>query len=298
MQQAVWDHYRSFGLFTFPGKYQEDLQKNLPDDIREIGKLVRGSLVHRTSLIEGNQLENTDLRFGDMTRMPWYRQPEDDVLTTASAMLAELYRRDPRGIVADRAVENKLVVTCRYVAILMASILKAKGIPARVRAGHAPYFSFCHQMNISCDHWLNEYWHEKEKRWVIIDVDGSLSLAEDFDPYDMPAGKFDFPAPAWLGLRKQTIDPLRFWNAKPERGALVLLWSFFYDFHCLMNQEILYIHGPLFGSSVQLANLLPEKLKKIDDLAILLCEPEKNFAALKDIWENDKEFRILYGGLL
>ncbi|EDK72846.1 conserved hypothetical protein [candidate division TM7 genomosp. GTL1] len=133
------DHYLSFGTFTYPGLYKQELV-NLTDDIRELGMLVRMNIIHRTTLAAGNVGTNADLRFGDMTKMPWWRQPDDDILPTATAMLTELHRLDDRGLVADRAIENKIIVTCRFVSILMASILKSKGIPARVRSGNAPYF--------------------------------------------------------------------------------------------------------------------------------------------------------------
>lgn len=98
----------------------------LPDEIREIGLLVRQSFIHRSTLAAGNAGTNVDLRFGDITKIPWYHQPEDDLFPSASAMLAELYRRDFCGIVVDRKVADKLILTCRYTAILMASILKNK----------------------------------------------------------------------------------------------------------------------------------------------------------------------------
>ena len=47
-------------------------------------------------------------------------------------------------------MEEKIVVTCRYVSVLMSAILKAKGIPARCRAGFAPYF----QEGVSMDRWV------------------------------------------------------------------------------------------------------------------------------------------------
>lgn len=268
----------------------------MPDDVRELGLLVRKSLVHRTTLAAGNIGTNQDLRFGDMTQMPWYRQPEDDIFQTAASMLAELYRRDLRGIVMDRKVEDKLVLTCRYTAILMACILKSKGIPARVRAGHADYFE--EGTNVSSDHWINQYWNEGQQRWITIDVDGSLSLAKIFDPYDMPADIFDFPGTAWLAVRSGKVDALRFWNAKPERGPLVLLWSLFYDFHCLMNQENPYVNSPQWGNPYHFANLSPTQLAKIDNLAQLMSDPDENFEQLVKLWDADRDLRILSGGLL
>lgn len=172
METKILNHYLKFGQYTNPGAYRDMLSSDLPDDIKEIGLRVRKSLIHRTTLAAGNTGTNADLKYGDMTAIPWYRQPEDDVFVTAAAMLAELYRRDSRGLVLDRAPADKLVLTCRFAAILMASILKSKGIPTRVRSGNAAYWGNRDEPDdCSGDHWINQYWNEKEGRWVTIDVE-------------------------------------------------------------------------------------------------------------------------------
>ena len=295
MEQEILDHYLEFGIYTNPALYKEKL-KELPDDIRQIGLLIRKNLIHRTTLAAGNTGTNTDKRFGDMTKVPWYRQPEDDVLQTAAAMLAELYRRDERGFVMDRQEKDKLVLTCRYVSILMASILKSKSIPCRVRAGNAPYFDMGKLGKLSADHWINQYWDGK--KWITMDVDGSLSLNEDFDPYDMPDGKFDFPADVWLNIREGKDDPQRFYNACGTRGIHVVAWSLFYDFHSLMNHEILYLHMPEISFKQNLEKLSENELKEIDGLAKLMQKPDDNFKELKQIWNTNRKFRLLKGSLL
>ena len=298
MNKKILDHYLEFSTYTFPGLYLEKLKNDLPDDVRETSFLVRKSLIHRTTLSTGNTGTNTDLKFGDITKIPWWRQPEDDILVTTSAMLAELYRRDSRGFTIDREAQNKLVLTCRFTALMMASILKSKGIPTRVRSGNASYFDEGELGNVSTDHWINQYWNEKENRWITIDVDGSLSLNENFDPYDMPDGKFDFPADAWLGIRSGKLDPQHFHNSSGVRGLIVVLWSLFYDFHCLMNNEIIYGHGPIYGNPKRFEILTSQEFEKIDNLARLMQNPDENFDELIKIWENEKDFRLLQGGLL
>lgn len=293
----VKKHYQSFSTFTNPGLYKQNLVDDLPDDICEIGQLVRKNIIHRTTLAAGNIGTNADLRFGDMTKVPWWRQPEDDVLTTAAAMLAELYRRDERGFVIDRAEENKLVLTCRFVSILMASILKSKGIPARVRSGHASYFTKDRRTH---DHWINQYWSDDENRWITIDVDGSLSLTKekDIDPYDMPDGAFDFPAKSWLDIRHKRVDENYFVNAGGFNGAVTVAWALFYDFHSLMNSEIIYLHTPNMTFLSNFPKLTDKQRSELDELATLMLNPDTNFDKLTQIWETKKEFRLLSGGLL
>ncbi|MDD5193321.1 MAG: transglutaminase domain-containing protein [Candidatus Nanoarchaeia archaeon] len=293
MDKKLLKNYLEFSMFTNPGLYRNILKK-LPNEIDKIGYLVRKNFIHRTTLAAGNIGTNKDKKFGDMNKVPWYRQPEDDYLVTVPSILAELYRRDKRGFIKDRSEKNKLVLTCRFIAILMASILKCKGIPCRVRAGHAPYF----EKGKSGDHWINQYWNNKEKRWITLDVDGSWSLIENFDPYDIPKGKFDFPAEIWLNIREGKEDANKFWNASGDKGLIVVAWSLFYDFHCLMNNEVIYSHLPPFTFYANFPKLSEKDLKEIDKLAELMKDPDKNFNEIKNIWENKKEFRLLKGGLL
>ena len=293
MDKSILNHYLKYGMFTNPGLYNTYL-KSLSDDIEEIGRLIRWSLIHRTTLEWENGGINTDLKFGDMKKVPWYRQAEDDNLPTTAAMLAELFRRDKRGFTMERKVQDKLILTCRFAAILMASILKAKGIPARVRAGFAGYWEGA---EVSSDHWITQYWDKTEKRWITIDVDGSFHDV-GFNLYDVPEGKFDFSADAWLNVRNGKVDGTRFWNAGGFEGLTAISLELFYDYHCLMNNEIIYLHHPSFINVQKFGKTGEEWLKEIDELAVLMQKPDDNFLILEKMWEHKREFRIMKGGLL
>lgn len=293
MKKEILDHYLEYGLFTYPGLYEEYL-KLLPDNIRELGLLLRKNFIHRTTLEAGNTGTNADLKYGDMKKVPWYRQAEDDNLVTATAMLAELFRRDKRGLISDRNEVDKLVLTCRYTSILLASILKTKGIPTRVRSGFASYFEGTDK---AWDHWVIQYWEKNESRWITVDADGSLHKT-NFDMYDMPEGSFDWSADVWLNVRQKKKDGSYFKNAGGYDGLLAIVWELFYDFHSLMNSEILYIHHPLLATGKNFHKNTEETLQEIDSLAALMQKPDDNFEKLVEIWNTKKEFRLLKGGLL
>jgi hypothetical protein len=295
MKNKNFNHYLEFSPFTYPGCYKKELKENLPSDVKKIGFLVRKQIIHRVTLKNGNKGSNTDLKYGDMNKVPWYRQAEDDYFPTAAAILAELYRRDKKGIVKNRKEKDRLILTCRLVSILMASILKSKSIPTRVRSGFAPYFRGFG--NKSVDHWINQYWNKKEKRWTTIDVDGSLEDYLEFDPYDMPKDVFDFSADVWLAVRVGETAGNHFWNAGGFTGLKVIAWELFYDFHCLMNNEIICLHQPKYIWN-RFDKLTEKELEEIDELANLMKEPDKNFEKLQNIWNTKKKFRILKGGSL
>jgi hypothetical protein len=288
-------HYLKFSQYTNPGLYADLIRTGLPDDVEEIGFLVRNQLTHRKVLENGRLGVEIPEVYGDMTKVPWYRQPEDDIFVTAAAMLAELYRRDPRGFTHDRTEANRMILTCRYVAVLTASILKTKGIPTRVRSGFAPYFNVFGGK--SADHWINQYWDGKKNKWITIDVDGSLEAYLDHDPYDMPANTFEFAADVWLDVREGKKSGSYYWNAANHEGLMVIAWELFYDYHCIMNSEIIYLHVPEFIYQ-QFDKLTEDDLREIDELARLMQDPDANFERLKETWEKETKYRVLRGGLL
>lgn len=296
MKKKILEHYLRTGTYTYAGVYEEYF-RTLPDNVAELGRLVCAQVIHRVTLHEGNTNANANLQYGDMTKFPWYRMRcEDDILMTAAAMTAELFRLDGRGFVPDRAVEHKIVVTCRYVSVLMSAILKAKGIPCRSRAGFAPYF----QSERSMDHWIDQYWDAKEERWVTIDADGFYDEnGMNLGQYDIADGKFDYAGRAWLDVRSGSVDGTKFLYADGlgTCSLKAIIRVLFYDFHALMNDEISYQFQPCYIDGK--FELLTERdLKELDELAVLLTEPDKNFEELVDIWETKKKYRIMNSPLV
>ena len=289
MNQKILKHYLQFSTFTNSGCYKEFLQE-LPDDIRELGTLVSHQIIHRVTLKDGNTNANKDKRYGDMEKYPWHRlRCDDDVVPTAIAMIAELLRMDDRGFIKERAVEKKLVVTCRYVAVLIASILKSKGIPCRVRSGFAPYF-----FKTNGDHWINQYWNSKKEKWVTIDADGFFDDVVKFDQYNIPEEEFDWAAKVWLALRRKEVKPEKFEFAGGENGLKAAIRAVMHDFHCLMNNEILYLQQPVYISN-KFDKLTEADFQEIDELAKLMINPDENYNELEKVWNTNKKFRILNG---
>ncbi|MCL1965294.1 MAG: transglutaminase-like domain-containing protein [Firmicutes bacterium] len=294
MTEELKRHYLTTGVYTHAGPY-DDYFRSLPDDIAELGRLICSQVIHRVTLKQGNTKANESLLYGDMSLFPWYRpRCEDDIFLTATAMASELFRLDDSGFTFDRKVENKLVVTCRYVSVLMSSILKAKGIPSRSRSGFAPYFD----ENQRGDHWINQYWDDSRSDWVSFDADGFFDGAVlGFDPYDIPSDKFDWAAETWLNIRRNKVNGEKFVYAGGVKSLEAAIRAVFYDFHSLMNNEISYKFQPAYIDG-KFDRLTASDLTEIDHLAGLLLEPDKNFAAISDLWANCRKFRILNSPLV
>lgn len=296
MEQRILDHYLKTGIYTYAGAYG-DYYRSLSDDVSELGHLICSQVIHRVTLREGNTNANDKLQYGDMNRFPWHRMRcEDDILLTATTMTAELFRLDERGFIPDREVEDKIVVTCRYVSVLMSAILKAKGIPCRSRAGFAPYF----QQGVSMDHWINQYWKEEQQRWVTIDADGFYDEnGMNLGQYDIAEGRFDFAADAWMNVRKGKVPGEKFLYADGQGTCSLkaIVRALFYDFHALMNDEISYLFQPSYIDG-RFEQLKEEELQELDELAILLMNPDDNFDQLLYLWNTKKKFRIMNSPLV
>lgn len=296
MDQRILEHYRQTGTFTYAGGCK-DYFRSLPDEIPTLGRLICSQVIHRVTLREGNSNANQTLLYGDMNRYPWYRMRcEDDIFLTATAMAGELFRLDERGFVWDRLVENKLVVTCRYVSVLVSAVLKAKGIPARSRAGFAPYF----KEGVSMDHWINQYYSEAQKRWITIDADGFYEEGGmPLSQYDIPEDNFDWAAKAYLSVRSKKTDGKQYLYA----GGLgtcalpALIRYLIYDFHALMNHELTYTFLPAYLDG-RLNELTQQELTELDQLAEYLLEPDRYFDELCELWNRERKFRILNSPLV
>ena len=294
MTEELRNHYLSVGTYTYAGAYKGYFL-SLPDDVAELGRLICTQVIHRITLKQGNTNANRDLVYGDMEQFPWHRMRcEDDIFLTAPAMAAELFRLDDRGFTFDRRVEHKLVLTCRYVSVLMSAILKSKGVPCRCRSGFVPYFD----EETSGDHWINQYWDDKRNGWITFDADGFFDDAVlGFNQYDIPSNKFDWAADTWLKIRNNDVDGNRFEYAGGMKSLKAAIRAVFYDFHSIMNNEISYKFQPAYIDG-KFDRLSETELCEIDGLCQLMRDPDENFIALRDLWNEHKRFRILNSPLV
>ncbi len=123
----------------------------------------------------------------------------------ARALAAALLELDPAPLDVPRPPERRVVGTCRHFAVMSCALLRSRNIPARARCGFGAYFI----PNRGFDHWITEYWHDGEHRWVRIDSEhlGRPVLA---NAEDLPPGAFLTGGEAWSQFREGRIDAQHF----------------------------------------------------------------------------------------
>ena len=272
---STLSYFTNQGCISDAGPY-ESLYRALPASIAELVKLVQGVTVH---------VFWTE-RYG--FKAPPERMAEVQ-LRWIEKRLARTLELDPRALIETRSVEKKLLGNCRDHSVLLVSMLRYQGIPARARCGFAAYFMPDHFE----DHWLVEYWNREQGRWILVDAQlDELQrdvLKIDFDVLDVPRDQFIVGGKAWQTCRsgEQNADKFGIFDMHGlgfVRGNLVR------DIASINKMELL----PWDCWGVILKESLddPEDLVALDEAASLSAGDVPDFEALRTRYESDPRFHV------
>ena len=260
------DFYKNYSKYTNPGDYTY-LFENLPDSLQDLCELIKCQFIHPIDL---GPYRNV---------IPEHRHYEDRKFPSAEKLLAGLLALDPNGLTYERKPENRLVVTCRYHSILLASILKSRGIPVRLRYGFAPYLAPGGDLHIS--HAICEVWNGKEKRWMYVDPDRKM--------VDFNRDEFETGSQAWIAFRNREVKEPNKYGIPDTWGEIMILGTIYQDFLCVLGYEPLYWEYPTgqFLSN-DIGTVAPQRLKVLDEIANLMNNPDENFNELMEIYKKNK----------
>jgi hypothetical protein len=261
--KATRAQYQNYGPYTDPGEYVNAFD-DLPKELEALCTRIKAQFIHPIA---------------DLPKyrhcLPEGRVNEDQDYPTVKALLAGLQARDPRGIVADRPPEDRLVVSCRYHALLLAAILKYRGIPVRIRYGFASYLApGRHIYHVIC-----EVWNSEEKRWMLVDPDRNI--------VDFPRTKFAFAWEVWQQYRQDNLNPA-FYGVADWWGPHPILDVLCHDMTAVLGHEHIYWEHPPVSSDPQIdvAQLPDEQLEVLNQLAILLQTPELHHQELQLLYNS------------
>jgi hypothetical protein len=199
----------------------------------------------------------------------------------AAEMLTRLVELQP-SLAAPRPPALRLVGCGRDVALLLVSMVRHAGLPARVRVGFASYLLDGWYL----DHGVAEVYDPVEERWRLVDAqlpDGfQPSDGSPFDLLDVPRERFLTGPTAWLEARAGVREVERFavdpcLESPETRGWAALRHHLVHDLAALSKTEMLpsdswgLIEGPLPDERGSLA--ARRELEELDHLARLLADP-------------------------
>ena len=183
-------YFTQFSPTSDPKEFLPLLQA-LPSDIPRLVKIIQGLFLH---IFWAS-------RYG--VELSEERKSEVN-LRKVHLRLKKLIEMNNDPLDQSRLPAQRLVGNCRDFSQLLTTCLRVKGIPARSRCGFATYFEQGHFE----DHWIAEVWNSAQDRWIMVDSQLDQlqcdALKIDFNPIDMPAGKFILAGEAWQMCRAGT----------------------------------------------------------------------------------------------
>jgi excinuclease ABC subunit A len=285
------DFYTQQSPITDPGKYSYFFD-DLPDDFIELFRVINGVMLH--------------YRTAQGLKLPLSRaQRREQRLHTVQRRLAAFERVNPESLTIPRPIKDQQIGWCSDFAIMLTSILRHKGYPARMRVGFENYFE---GVNFYGDHWITEFWDKDQSCWRLIDADvgaGILDLEgfekivkhrvrSGLDFTDLRRGMdFLLVGQVWKQARAGEIKVDRYRANDVWTGWPLLRGNLLHDFQALNGLEM-----SLFDYLDEL-HLKPQNKLTAADYAILdqvaetILKPDENFEAFRNLFEKMPRTHIL-----
>jgi len=252
-----------------PGRHA-DLLEGLPRDPRELAKIVQGLLIHRHIA----PVYQVTLR---------HDQHAQSHIRALEPILDDIVARDGRPLSVSRKRDERQVGVCRHFTLLHVAMLRTQGIAARARCGFGAYF----EAGKFLDHWVTEYWDEREGLWVLFDAQIDDLQRElfgiSFNTGDVSRDKFLLAGQAWLLCRRGSADPGTF-GILDMHGLWFIASDIIRDIAALNNREML--PWDVWGGMRRQDDELD--LAFFDDLAMISSEPDVRSDELNALYRDER----------
>ncbi|MGH7924776.1 MAG: transglutaminase domain-containing protein [Candidatus Binatus sp.] len=273
------DYYRKDGAMTALGAHSAEFRE-LPRNLASLCAVVQGVLIHRdiAPWLYGITLTEA--------------QRDDGHLRPVAQMLTRIHQLDPRPLTTAREAGRRLPSVCRHFSLMLASILRYQGIPARPRCGFGAYFT----PGKFEDHWVCEYWNAAESRWILVDAQldpiQRKALNINFNPLDVPRDRFIIAGDAWQMCRSGGADPALFGLTHiHESGLWFIAGNVLRDLASLNRMEML--PWDVWGlMDMNDEALTDEKRALLDKTAALTLAGDDKFAEVRAIYDADDRLRV------
>jgi len=278
LDQTQLDFYSRPAAMTSPGRYAP-LLGGLPRDIPGLAAVAQGLLIHE------HIAPAYGVTLSDEERASVHVRPVE-------RMLELIVAADARPLDVTRAPEARLPGNCRHFTVLMVAMLRAQGTPARARCGFGGYF---HETMFE-DHWVCEYWHSDQQRWILVDAQIDARQRDlfsiDFDVADIARDRFLIAGEAWARCRSGAADPGTFGlSIVNEAGDWWIVGNLMRDAAALCNIELL--PWDCWGAMPRAHEPIDEShCALFDRLAALTQSPDSSFAELQRLCRQDSRLRV------
>jgi len=256
-QRQLLDFYRLQTPITHPGRVAS-LYGDLPKDLAALCRVVQNAIIHMWWIREDTYGITLDQ----------LREAGRDVigeigLSSIERRLQHFTNLLKAPLTVEREPCQRTIGNCRDYSLLLTSILRSRGTPARARTGTARYF-FPDGSRFE-DHWICEFWNEASSRWQQVDpqIDDVMqaALGTRIDFCDLPTDQFLTGWQCHQAVIEGDIAPERIGFGGDMIGRSYTRYKLFGDLAYVTGDEILPWAGWGIGSLAESPKPGDEKLE-------------------------------------
>ncbi len=275
--ETAQDYYQHTGPMTAPGAHEAELSA-MPTDLASLCEVIQGVLIHRdiAPWLYGLKLSEKDR--------------DDAHIRPIAQMLTRIRALDARPLTIAREPGRRMPGVCRHFSLMLASVLRHQGIPARPRCGFGTYF----EPGKFIDHWVCEYWSARDARWIMVDAQLDAiqrnAFKVDFNPLDVPRNRFIIAGYAWQQCRAGRADAARF-GILDMHGLWFIAGNVLRDLASLNQMEML--PWDVWGlMAMNDASLTDEDRTLLDRVAARTLAGDEAFAEVRALYDSDNRLRV------
>jgi excinuclease ABC subunit A len=253
---------------------------HLPSDLPNLVKTVQGLVI--------------SLPWEDVYGLDTPRERHREIyLRTVPEMLRRILELNPSSLTMKRQPEKRKVSLCRDFAVLLVSMLRHQGVPARVRVGFAGYYRA--EIPRYWDHRIAEYWNRELKRWVLVDAMTEEPIRErlrfKIDPLNVDRNsQFLLAGDVWQKCRAGKAKPQEFGDSPDDLGLPPIRYALLQDFDYLNKNELVGFDAWHELISKPENEVTEEERRLLDEIAEITCHVDSQFNALRKLYQ-----KIPYG---
>lgn len=289
MSAAFFSFYCTHGPMSDPGEF---FPAALPNSLPELVQIVQQNLLHIFWAERyGRTLTNEEKSTVNLRRI------KEKLALLASSHRASASELQPAAgdfLLTAKTPSQRQAGNCRDFSLMLVSLLRSQGIPARARCGFGRYFTPGRYE----DHWVAEYWNQAQDRWILVDAQlddlQCKVLQPPFDPLDVPRDQFILAGDAWQMCRQGRADPKDFGIF--EMNGWWFIWgNVAREFLSLNKIEILPWDYQIGVFSHRLEEPLASNLDELafyDRIAALTLAGDQAFSEIRQLHDADPRWRV------
>lgn len=269
--KLILDYYTRHSAITDPQAYAalfDPLPRNLPDLVQTVqGLIVWPALAqeHGIPFVAERQAE--------------FR------LRTVPKMLECILALDPAPLAVARPPAKRMYGLCRDFAVLLVTMLRQQGVPARERVGFGGYFD----SDWYWDHRIAEWWDAEQGAWVLVDPQIDEVRQRRLRPgvdrlHITRQSPFLLAGEAWQLCRNGQADPDQFVDSPTDRGLAMIRYALLHDFDALNKVELVGMDAWHELIDKPEAAITAADRQLLDEIAQMTVNADSHFAELQELY--------------